>query len=74
MRFKIPVSFQPEVGQVQEFTVKGEVISLEIDPDNIGRHLATIEVKDALAESTAGGFSPIQNDRTISLRGEMRGG
>jgi hypothetical protein len=73
MKIRVPVGFQPLVGQKQEFRVVGYVETVERDPTN-GQWLATINVEDPLIEAEQGGFSPLTTDRRIMLREEMYGG
>ena len=74
MKFTIPVFEQPIVGQKQEFTIKGEVLSVETDPNNHTHFLATIDVPDAQADSEQNGFSPMRSPKSLRLREEIRGG
>lgn len=73
MIIQIPVGFQPQVGQVHEFRVKGMVTDLNRNPES-GDLVATVEITDPSLEGSSEGFPPVTKDRKISLRAEMRGG
>jgi hypothetical protein len=73
MIVRIPVAFQPIVGQVQEFRVKGLVTAVDAHSDIPGQWVATIEITDPLMAAESMGMPRHDKNRSITLREEMWG-